>query len=59
MLDDGIVSSKVRGVDLVLDAKLLGEILKVPVEGFDTYVRREWPKLGEKEYAMYLTSKYT
>lgn len=53
------MSSKVRGVGLVFDVKLLGKILNVPVEGFDTYVRREWPSLGEKEDALYLNSKYT
>lgn len=57
--EDGTVSSKVKGVDLVLDVKMLGVILNVPVEGFDTYVRCERPELWEKEYAMYLTSKYT
>lgn len=32
MLEDGTMSFEVRGVDLVLDAKLLGEILNVPVD---------------------------
>lgn len=44
---------------MVLDAKTLREILKVPTKGFDTYMRCEWPELGEKEDAMYLTNKYT
>lgn len=43
--EDGTVSSKVKGVDLVLDVKMLGVILNVPVEGFDTYVRCERPEL--------------
>lgn len=37
---------------------LLGEILNVPMVGFDTYGRREWPELGVKEDAMYFTKKY-
>lgn len=28
-------------------------------EGFDTYVRHEWPELREKEVVMHLTNKYT
>lgn len=44
MLDDGTLSYEVRGMDLVLNFKLLGEILNVPVEGFDTYVRHERPE---------------
>lgn len=59
VLEDGTVSSEVRGVNLVLDVKLLAEILNVPVEGFDTYVKHEWPELGEKEDVLYLASKYT
>lgn len=39
--------------------KWLGKILNVQLDGFYTYMRREWPKLGEKEDSMYLTSKYT
>lgn len=49
-------------MNLVLDAKLLGRgggILNMPVEGFDTYVRHEWPEFGEKEDSMYLNNKYT
>lgn len=43
------MSTKVRGVNLLLDAKILGEILNVSVEGFDTYVKHEWPKLGKRK----------
>lgn len=53
------MNSRVREVNLVLDVKLLVEILNVPVEGFDTYMRCERPESGEKEYLLYLTSKYT
>lgn len=41
VLKDSTMSSEVREVDLVLDPKLMGEILNVPVEDFDTYVRCE------------------
>lgn len=46
--EDGTLSFDVRGMHPVLDAKLLGEILNVLLEGFDTYVRREWLNLEEK-----------
>lgn len=59
VLDDGTMSVEVKGVELVLAAKLLVEILKVPMEGFDTYVTHEWPELGGTKDTMYLTSKYT
>ncbi|OIT27548.1 hypothetical protein A4A49_21302 [Nicotiana attenuata] len=48
LLENDQVSIKVREVNLVLDAKILGEILNVPTEVFDTYVRHEWPELGGK-----------
>lgn len=35
LLEDGTMSSMVRRVDLVLNAELLGEILRVHVNGFD------------------------
>lgn len=59
VLEDGTMSTKIRGVDMVPDTKLLREILNVPVEGFDTYMKREWPELGEKKDVMHLTNKYT
>lgn len=59
MLDDRTVISEVKGVDLVLDATLLGWILNLHVEGFDTYVQCEWPCLGEKDDVIYVTSLYT
>lgn len=46
-------------MNLVLDAKILSDILKVPTKGFETYVRRKCHELGEKEDSMYLTNKYT
>lgn len=57
VLENEIVSTEVRGVNLVLDAKILGKILNVPVEGFNTYVKYEWPKLGKNENAMYLAEQ--
>lgn len=59
LLEDSLVSFGVRRVDLILNTEILGNFLKVPVNDFDTYVRREWPSLGEKEDDMYLNSKYT
>lgn len=52
------MSIMVRRVDLVLNTELLREILRVHVNGFDAYVRREWPTLGEEEDNMYLTFNY-
>jgi len=42
----GVVTSTVNGHDLNFDAKALGEILGVPVEGFDIYVREDKSVLG-------------
>lgn len=57
VLEDGTKSSGVKGVDLVHDAKPFEGILNVSMERFDTYVRREWTELEEKEDDMYFTSK--
>ena len=42
----GVVTSAVNGHDLRSNAKELGEILGVPVEGFDVYVREDKRVLG-------------
>lgn len=56
--ENDIVSTKVRGLNLVLDAKILGEILNVLVERFDTYVKHEWLESGGKG-RFHLTNKHT
>lgn len=59
LLENGTVHTEVRRVDVVLDVDLLREILRVHMNGFNMYARREWPSLGEEANDMYLTSKYT
>lgn len=41
VLEDETVNTEVRVVNLVIDAKLQGEIYSVLMDGFDTYVRRD------------------
>lgn len=43
LLEDGIVSTVVREVDLVFNAETMGEVLRVHVNWFDTYIQRKWP----------------
>lgn len=38
LLEDDTIRAEVSGVDLVLDANMLGQILNVPMNDFDTYV---------------------
>lgn len=45
LLEGGSVSSEIRGVDLLLNAEISRDILKVLLNGFDRYVRCEWPNL--------------
>lgn len=59
MLEDDKMSIVVRGVDLVFNTDTLGEILRVPMNRFNTYIQCEWLSLVEKEDEMYLTTKYT
>ena len=50
------MTSIVNGHDLYFDAKELGEILSVPVEGFDVYVHKDKSVLGA-ERLLQLTQK--
>ena len=43
---DGVVTSEINGKKLHFGAKKLGEILGVPVVGFDVYVREDKFVLG-------------
>jgi len=51
-----MVTSTVNGHDLSFNAKQLGEILDVPVTGFDVYVREDKSVLGA-ERLLQLTQK--
>lgn len=57
LLEDGIVSSEVREVTWFV-MLICFDIHDMPMNGFVTYVKSEWPCLEEKENAMYLTSMY-
>lgn len=48
-MDETTMTTTVKKVDLVFDAATLEENLKVPVEVFGTYVKRESPKVVDKE----------
>jgi len=44
---EGTATSEVNGVKIVFDAQNLGEILGIPVAGFDIYVREDKSLLGK------------
>jgi len=44
---EGTVTSMVNGVQIEFDAQTLGDILGVPVVGFDLYVREDKSLLGK------------
>ena len=44
---EGRVTSKVNGVRIEFDAQTLGDILRVPADGFDIYVREDKSLLGK------------
>jgi len=52
----GVITSTVNGHDLCFNAKELGEIIGVPAEGFDVYVREGKSVLGS-ECLLQLTQK--
>ncbi|KAH0781721.1 hypothetical protein KY290_001319 [Solanum tuberosum] len=52
VLEENVVTSNVKGVELVFDHSSLGEILHVPTTGLDEY---DWPN----DEQCLLTSKYS
>nr|XP_016433873.1 PREDICTED: uncharacterized protein LOC107760350 [Nicotiana tabacum] len=55
---DGNVSSLVKGVQVQFDAKILGEILDIPSEGFDDYTRKRWPCLDSLPTDLAITRRF-
>jgi len=47
VVTEGTVISVVNGVEVVFDAQMLGEILGVPMAGFNLYVREDKSLLGK------------
>nr|XP_016459579.1 PREDICTED: uncharacterized protein LOC107783122 [Nicotiana tabacum] len=57
-VQDGKVSSLMKGVQVSFEAEKLGEILDIPSEGFDDYTRQRWPCLDSLPTALEITRRF-
>ncbi|XP_070004877.1 intracellular protein transport protein USO1-like [Nicotiana sylvestris] len=57
-VQEGKVSSLVKGVQMSFDEEKLGEILDIPSEGFDDYTRKMWPCLDSLPTALEITKRF-
>lgn len=59
LLKDETLSTMVKGVELTFNAEALGQILRIPTNGFDTYIKWDWIRVYEEQKKAYLMAKFS
>lgn len=57
-VNEGRVTSEVKGIRIRLDEKDLGDILHIPAVRYSDYTKLKWPSLDDLPTSLSITKKF-